>query len=484
MCVAQRLTLLGLVLVFASACATTRPKHAGSSGDARGKAHTLDLSFDVRAPYTATLLNTLEGASLDWLNQTLGFSSNDLDWIKRYRQARQGWTSSPYFGHVDASFVPHLRCGYRANNVNAMLKCMRRVTPSSDHHIITQAIARTDTHLRTHWQRSQPFLNKLRRLTEGHLQNTNIHALIGRIAQFAQLKPKTSQRVSIVMALRPPQGARLGRREDNHLIVEVDRDQSDISVMSTIMHELTHYLVRQSPSIAPLEAHLATQERIGTITANYWNEIVATAFEHLARHTLSPRNSAQQALYGDWVIDTLARYLVEHWQQHHMQPLGPKLGDQLIVLMNQYWPEKYWTLKDAFFRVVVFAEDTPTLFAFRHASPGQALWGLAPLPTSFVRPENTPPSLSTLALTLDSTWRQRPEIPPTTLHDQQHANAGKGKQPILCWSYSTNDAPQAALIAATPESLHKTTKELARHLAQLPVPQEGCQPWSVNERHL
>lgn len=469
------LLLLGLVLT--SAC-TGYARWGGEVLPMLG-APPSEREFDVSFPYVATLLNALESAATDpkvrnpyqeWLSVAPQLVPQ---WLTGYRAARFGWLRGPYFQHLDASFVPHLRCGYREASVATMARCVERVLPPGEGDRARSAIEAADAGLRWRWQTLEPALRQSARQLSFTLNGAEAAALTLRLRQMLGLSPYAPLYSRVVVVATPAGVTRLGRREDNVLIIEVSAEEAMARPLLTVFHEFAHLAVTYAPAVEAMEAEFVRLGYFGAVCSHYWNEVVATAYEQMAAERFDPHFTLDRELYGDAAIDAMARAMYLDWRADPSLRLGQDFARRMTSLARRHWPMSKWRLKDLLFRVVLFSNDPQILQAFRRSSRVHAFWGVSPLPDYADRPLNTPPAVTRLLfIEKAAVRRHRPLLQQFGVQPEE-VELYVQDVPLL---YRTDDPaglPLLLVVAASQQALRQAAVQLGEQADELPVPSHG-----------
>ncbi|MGB0680102.1 MAG: hypothetical protein ACPGUV_10615, partial [Polyangiales bacterium] len=470
------------VLALMAAC-------GGSTSGLRSRGAQSDFvdRFHVSAPYVATLINALEAAAdIDDMSPALrqaylGKSAySDLEWLSAYRDARSYWNVAPYYGHVDASFVPHLRCSYEDATLQQLLRCMHRVLPGAHVELATRAVLEMDALLEEKWPRISSYLGPLTISMQRTLRSDTARRLVAELKRFMALPQTHSIDVRIVVVAKPPGSTRLGRREERYLIVEADPSQGLTQPVVTVFHELAHFLAQDAPQVAVMEREFAKLGRNGMVAAHHWNEAVATAFEHLVATTLDPGSRSAEELYGDPTIDGLARALSTRWRRDRSLHLGPRFARELSRMARHAGLLKgQWRLKDLLFRVATYANDINVIRAFRSEFFTHTFWGVAPVPGRLQRPRGAPPTVPKVVFLTArelQTYRgllRQLQIPTPVLRP--------GDGPLLHWSERRSGVPTMLVVGQNNLELRQIARDLGRRAATLGVPPPGWHSLYLDE---
>ena len=449
--------------------------------------------FQIDAPYIATLVNMLEAAAQNpGVPAALSLWAEDIKrrpaWLEAFAKVHLRWQNlSPYFSHVDLTYRPYRRCSYQQQSVDDLVECWRRWVDKKDAVAVEKALREFDKILRPWWNRylsryTSPLIAALQR----ELEHPRVAELTRHLLYFSQLTPEKLGKFRVVVVAQPPGSRRLGRREDSVLIIEVPvtpNAKLDTDAVVTALHELAHYAYERSPARLPMEWEFARQGPAGFIASHYWGEVMASAFDGLGREVLDPEFHASDSLYGQPLIDVMAREFFHQWRDDDLLRMGPKLAQTLARTLEEHWPLERWRLSDFLFRTVVFAESEEAFAQFRNSMWFQYYGGKASVPERHGPLFGVPPAVSQVYLMSDLQARQH-EALLKDLGTSPEAYAKLLRAPgglALYRSGGRTKPPVFILVANNARSLLRGASYLGEISTEMPLPAEGWTPLKRTE---
>ncbi len=378
-----------IVLVLTLGCAGTQRPQTPTTDTTTVKPpeHLLTLAdvnaeFDIRVPYTATLLVALHdlarvpgsfSAASTWKPWFGDWVTHPPTWLRNYRNAFIRLKRSPYYRHtLGHGYGAFYYCANTDRPIPELIDCLQRLYAPQDSLTIKTAVTHIDERLRVHWAQYQKpmgeFAEKMRLL----LHQRPTPQLIQELRWFFDLNPSLKLGFTLVLVVIPPRDPSLiggGRQHDTVLTLAVNVSSSVAQHAEIVFHELSHLASKHTLYRNAFIQGASTAGISGAITKSYAEEAMASAFgQGLAAARLNPNFDSRKAVfYYHPAIDAIARGLYEYWKVDRSLRFGSAFGAQLAHIVEQSYPQHRWTFEDYLRHFILMHTNDKVLPIIRNA---------------------------------------------------------------------------------------------------------------------